>query len=152
MRGAKPIRTRRQRGNVTIELALSFAILIPIFVGVVRFGMACFYFTELQNAVRAGARFGSYRTYNSASSTPSADWTTAVKNTTVYGSPATGTRSVVPGLTPANVDVRVTFDRSVPDKIRVSITNFRVNLLVATMTIHKPASEFPYVGRYAPPE
>lgn len=143
---------RNQRGNVTIEMALAFAILIPVFTGVVRFGMACFYFSELQSAVRAGARFASYRTYNSDTSTPSADWVTAVKNTTVYGSPVVGTKTVVPGLKPENVDVTVTFTRAVPDQVKVSIKNFKVNLLVASMTINKPASEFPYVGRYAPPE
>jgi Flp pilus assembly protein TadG len=142
----------RQRGNVTVEMALAFAILIPVFVGVVRFGMACFYFSELQNAVRAGARFGSYRTYNSASNIPAADWETAVKNTTVYGSPETGSRPVAPGLTPENVSVSVTFDRNVPDQVKVGITNYRMNLLVASIVINKPASEFPYVGRYAPPE
>lgn len=142
---------RRQKGNVTIELALAIAILIPLFVGVIRFGMACFYFGELQNAVRTGARFASYRTYNSSTSTPAADWTDAVKNVTVYGSPTGGTRPVVPGLTPANVTVTVTFDRQVPDQVKVSITNFRMNLLVASRTVSKPSTEIPYVGRYAPP-
>lgn len=142
---------RRQKGNVTVELALALAILIPIFVGVIRFGMACFYFGELQNAVRSGARYASYRTYNSSTATPADDWAQAVKNVTVYGTPAGGTRPVVPGLTTGNVTVTVTFDRQTPDQVKVSITNFRMNLLVASQTINKPAAQIPYVGRYAPP-
>lgn len=144
-------KNRGRRGNVTVELALAMAILIPAFMGVIRFGLACFYFGELQNAVRTGARYASYRTYNSSTTVPAADWAQAVKNVTVYGSPAGGTRPVVPGLTPANVSITVTFDRQMPDQVKISITNYRMNLLVASRTINKPAAEIPYVGRYAPP-
>jgi hypothetical protein len=133
-------------------MALALLILVPIFLGVIRFGVACFYFSELQNAVRTGARYGSYRTYNSASPTPTADWTAAVRNVTVFGAPGGGTRPVVPGLTPQNVSVEMTFTRAVPDQVRVRIQNYDVNLWVTTVRLQKPFAEYPYVGRYAPPD
>lgn len=148
----KTQRRQDQRGSVLVEMAFGLLVLVPVLLGVIQFGMVSFYFSELQNAVRTGARFASYRVYDSRNDNPSDNFVTAVRNVTVYGSPDGGTKPVVSGLTPANVDVQVIFERAVPDRIRISVKDFQINLLVAKYRLQKPSAEYPYVGRFAPPD
>ena len=140
-----------ERGNALIEFALSFGFLFSVFAGIFQFGYAYFVYNEVESAVRAGARYASLRVYDSATSTPSAAYLTAVKGMVVYGDPAGGGQPVAPGLTTANVSVAVSMDRNVPKLVTVSIVNFPINAVVKTIQLNnKPKLAMPYMGRFAP--
>lgn len=145
-----PRRSLRQRGNAFIETALAFTILVPVFLGTFQFGLAFYYYNELASAVRAGARYASYRTYDSASATPSAAFVAAVQNMTVYGNPAGGVKPVVQGLSPSNIQVTFQTELQMPRYVRVSVRDFSMNVVLKTFRISKPESVFPFLGVYAP--
>ena len=143
-------RRRGQRGNALIEFALAFGFLFPVLTGTFQFGYAFFVYNELQNAVRQGARYAAYKTYDSSSTTPSTAFANSVKNAVVYGNPAGGTVPIVPSLTTANVNLQVTFTEGVPEMMTVSIQNYTLDAFLRTFSISKPAASFSYVGVYAP--
>ena len=145
----------RRRGSVMVEFTLSLLVLIPLALGGWSFGTAFFRYAELGSAVRAGARYASTLNYDSATSTPSASFLSAVQKMTVYGDPnanaATAT-PLVPGLSTANVNLTVGFANSAPSTMTVSITGFQVPTYIGTATLSgKPYVWFPYVGYWAPP-
>lgn len=144
------MKRRNQRGNALIEAALAFTILFPVFLGTFQFGLAFYYYNELVNAVRAGARYGSYRTYDSPSSTPSSTYVAAVRNMTVFGHPGGGTRPVVRGLTLNHINVTVQHVSGVPRYVRVAINQFPMNVVLTTFRVSRPSAVFPYLGVYAP--
>jgi Flp pilus assembly protein TadG len=145
-------RSKRQGGSTMIEFALSFGFLFSVFAGVFQFGYAYFVYNTLENAVRSGARYASLRVYDSATSSPSAGYLTAVKNMVVSGSPEGGVQPVAPGLTPAQVSVTVTMERNVPKNVTVSIVNYSINAVVTSFQLNgKPKLTFAYTGRFAPP-
>lgn len=143
-------RRRGQRGNALIEFALAFGFLFPVLAGTFQFGYAFFVYNELQNAVRQGARYAAFKTYDSSSTTPSTAFANSVKNAVVYGNPAGGTTPIVPSLTTANVNLQVTFTDGVPEMMTVSIQNYTLDAFLRTFSISKPAASFSYVGVYAP--
>jgi len=144
-------RNSGRRGNAMVEFALSFALLFPVLAGAYQFGYAFFIYNEMQTAVRAGARYASLRTYNSATSTPAADYLAAVQNVVVYGSPAGGEQPVVPGLEPDNVTVTVAFESGVPRQVTVGIENYQVDAVFRLLDFDKkPHVTMPYVGRFDP--
>lgn len=144
------MRRRRQRGNALIESALAFIVLVPVFLGTFQFGLAFYYYNHLASAVRAGARYASYRTYDSPNATPSAGYAQAVRNMTVYGDPNGGSRPVVKGLQPSHVNVSVQTINQAPAYVRVSVQNFPMNVVLRTFQMSKPEAVFPYLGVYAP--
>lgn len=140
-----------ERGNALIEFALSFGLLFAVFAGVFQFGYAYYTYNNLESAVRGGGRYASLRVYDSATSTPSAGFETAVKNMVVYGNPSGGGQPVVAGLTPENVVLTVTMSRNVPRQVSVAIASFDINAVVASFTLNgKPKTTFPFMGRFAP--
>jgi Flp pilus assembly protein TadG len=142
---------RGERGNAMVEFALSFGLLFAVFAGVFQFGYAFYVYNTLESAVRAGARYASLRTYDSATSTPSAAYLTAVRNMAVYGNPSGGTQPVAPGLTPEKVTLTVTMEKNVPVRVAVGITNYTIDAVVRSFTLtSKPRATFPYMGRFAP--
>ncbi len=143
-------RRKRQGGNALIEFALAFGFLFPVLTGTFQFGYAFFVYNELQNAVRQGARYAAYKTYDSSSATPSTTFANSVKNAVVYGNPAGGTTPIAPSLTTANVNLQVTFTSGVPEMMTVSIQNYTLDAFLRTFSISKPAASFSYVGVYAP--
>lgn len=143
----------RTSGSVLVEFTLSATFLIGVFLGVWQFGYGFFIYSELEQSVRAGARYASLRTYNSATSTPTSDFLTDVQNVVVYGDPAppNGATPVAPGLTTANVSVTVTFT-SVPTAINVAITGYKLPTYFGNQTLTgKPTTSFPFVGVFGPP-
>lgn len=143
--------SKGRRGNSLVEFALSFGFLFSVFAGVFQFGYAYFIYNTLESAVRAGARYASLRVYDSGTPTPSDAYLTAVRNMVVYGSPDGGVQPVAPGLTPAKVNVTVTFDRNVPKDVTVSIVNYTLNAVLTSYQLNgKPKLTFAYMGRFAP--
>jgi Flp pilus assembly protein TadG len=142
---------RRRSGSVLVEFTLSAAFLIALFLGVWQYGYGFYIYNELEESVRAGARYASLTTYNSANGTPTAAFQTAVQNVVVYGNPAGGTTPVAPGLTTANVSLTVTFT-SVPTEMNVAITGYALPTYYGTQTLSgKPTTTFPFVGVFGPP-
>ena len=145
---------QRTRGSVLVEFTLSATFLTAMFLGVWQFGYGFFTYNQLEEAVRAGARYASLQTYNSGTNTPTSALLTAVQNVVVYGnpSPAAGATPVAPGLTTANVSLTVTFNKSVPTAMTVAITGYNMSTYYGSQTLNgKPTTTFPFVGIYGPP-
>lgn len=141
-----------QRGSILVEFALTFLLLIALFSGAFEFGYVLFAYNTLVSAVREGARYASLRPYDSASSTPSPAFATAVQNMVVYGDPAGGTTPVLRGLAASNVQVSILTSGSAPLQVTVSITGFSVDAVFGTVILNnKPACSFPYLGIATPP-
>jgi Flp pilus assembly protein TadG len=143
----------KRNGSVLVEFTLSATFLVALFLGVWEFGYSFYIYSELEQSVRAGARYASLRTYNSANSTPTADFLTAVQNVVVYGDPAppAGATPVAPGLTTSNVSLTVTFT-SVPTTMNVAITGYTLPTYFGNQTLTgKPTTSFPFVGVFGPP-
>ena len=150
-----PVKVQEQRGSITVEFALSLLLLIPLFLGTWAFGYTFFQYAQLENAVRAGARYASEQIYDSATTTPSSAFLTAVQKVTVYGDPAADTTSATPvvtGLAPSNVQLTVTFTSGAPSAMTVSITNFQLQSYTNKVSLNgKPYVWFPYLGTWGPP-
>ena len=144
------LNNKSRRGNALIEFALAGGLLATLITSGFRFGYGFYAYNVLQGAVAAGARHASLRTYDSSTATPSATFSTAVGNMVVYGHPAGGTTPVIPGLTPANVQVSVVMNGGAPHQVRVSIVNYNLNALGDWSLDGKPFAQFRYVGRLAP--
>jgi Flp pilus assembly protein TadG len=145
---------KRQGGSVIVELTLSLTFLSALFLGTWQYGYTFYIYAELEQAVRDGARYASELTYDSGSSTPSADFLTAVQNVVVYGdpAPASGTTPVAPGLTTSNVSLTVTWVNGVPTAMTVAITGYQVPTYLGSATLNgKPTTTFPFVGIFGPP-
>ena len=122
------MRRNDKRGNVLVELTLSLTFLTTLFTGLWQYGYSCYLYAELEQAVRAGSRYASLKRYDSATTTPTSSFRTAVQNVVVYGdpAPANGATPIAPGLTAGNVALTVAFAGGVPSGITVSINNYRV--------------------------
>jgi Flp pilus assembly protein TadG len=143
------IRSRRERGNAMLEFTLAATFLIPMMIGTFQFGYGFYIYNRMVSSVQGGARYASLRDYDS-SSTPSERFITAVSNVVVYGDPAGGTNPIVPGLTTDKVQVTAAMVGSVPDTVTVSIRNFSIYAVVATIDLSgKPSASFRYRGRVA---
>lgn len=151
MRPVNPAKRRRQRGNAILEFALAFGFLFPAVTGTFQFGYAFFVYNGLQNAVREGARYAAFKTYESGSATPPSAFLNEVKNAVVYGDPAGGAVPVVANLTTDHVVLTVNWVNGVPGSMTVSIQNYTLDAFLKTFTISKPSATFSYVGVYAPP-
>jgi Flp pilus assembly protein TadG len=145
---------RSRSGSVLVEMTLALPFLTALFIGAWQYGRAFWIYSELENAVRAGARYGSNRIYRSSSGTPSGDFVNAVTNTVVYGDAfANSGTPVVPGLTAGNVQITMPdFNvKNAPQFVRVCITNnYDLGTFWQINVNSKPCAEFPYVGVYAP--
>lgn len=139
-----------RRGGALVEFALAFVFLLPLFYGTFQFGLAFFYYNELASAVRAGARYASYRRYDSATQFPSVEYERAVRQMAACGDPRGCLRPVIPNLSPSHIDVRVTFVSGVPALVTVSVKDYPMNVVFKTYKISKPSTTFPYLGVYAP--
>jgi Flp pilus assembly protein TadG len=145
------VNRRTRSGSVLVEFTLSATFLIALFLGVWQFGYGFYIYNELEESVRAGARYASLGTYNSGTSTPTGAFLTAVQNVVVYGDPAGGTTPVAPGLTTANVSLTVTFT-SVPTVMNVAITGYKLPTYFGNQTLTgRPTTAFPFVGVFGPP-
>jgi Flp pilus assembly protein TadG len=137
-------RAARTRGSAMVEMTLAMPLLVVLFLGIWEFGYACYLYNDVEQAVRAGARFASG--YNRHQ----AQWEQAVQNMVAYGTPAGGTKTIIPGLNPAtHVKVATDWDpKGNPLRVRVAIDGYSVGTF-GMITLHnKPQMELPYVGAW----
>jgi Flp pilus assembly protein TadG len=140
-----------RRGNAILEFALGAGILVAAFTGTFQFGYTFLQYNNLENAVVRGARYASLTPYDSATSTASAAFQTAVKNMVIYGSPTAGTSTVLPGLTTSHVNLTVTFTDGVPSGVTVSISGYTIQSIFANTTLtQKPQVSYVYQGIWSP--
>lgn len=150
------MRTRQWRhgsrsGSAILEFALSFVLIFPLLAGSFQFGYSFYVYNRMQTAVEGGARYASLRTYDSETATPSPAYLNAVRNQVVYGNPNGGSSPVLPGLTPNQVAVTMTFVSDAPRSVTVSIVNYQLNAVFRTLIFNnKPRVTMPYVGRWDP--
>ena len=126
---------RGERGTQLIELALVLPILMAFFAATAEFGRYFYNYSTLSKATRAGARYLATTPVNKVTAQGMANCTedAKVKRLVVYGDPnaADGSRPVVPGLKPENVDlVREGPILSVPDTVTVRIVNYNYTPLI----------------------
>lgn len=134
-----------------LEFAIGSGLLVAAFTGTFQFGYNFLQYNNLENAVARGARYASLAPYDSATTTPSAAFRTAVQNMVLYGSPSAGASPVLSGLTVSNINVTVTFTNAVPSAVMVSITGYTINSIFATATLtNKPQVTFSYQGIWSP--
>jgi Flp pilus assembly protein TadG len=137
-----------ERGNAFIELAVAVSVLVPLSLGTFQFGYSYYMYNKVCNAVRAGARYASLRTYEPGRHS---DFVAAVRNVVLYGNPAGGSTPVAASLAPGNVAVDVQMASGIPRTVRVAIVNYQLNAIVAQVNFNnKPSAMFPYTGRYSP--
>ena len=142
---------RNRDGNAMLEFAIGSGVLVMAFVGTFQFGYTFLQYNNLQNAVARGARYASLVPYDSTTTSPSAGFSSAVKNMVLYGSPTAGTSPVLPGLTTTNVNLTVTFTNGVPSAMNVSISGYTINSIFATSTLtNKPQITYAYQGIWTP--
>jgi Flp pilus assembly protein TadG len=148
----RPVITRKSaQGSVMLEFALGFTLVVPLLLGLFQFSYTFFLYNQLTTAIRAGGRYAATRIYDSRTETPTAAFTTAVRNMVVFGSPEGGTTPVVPGLTPSQVRVRMEFEQNAPSHVVVDIDDFTINNLIKPYLLSgKPRAVFSYFGRWAP--
>ena len=142
---------RNRGGTAMLEFAIGSGVLVAVFTGTFQFGYTFLQYDNLQNAVARGARYASLVPYDSAGTTPSAAFQTAVQNMVLYGSPATGASPVLSRLTPENVNLTVTITNGVPSAMTVSITGYTIDSIFATSALtDKPKVTYVYQGIWSP--
>lgn len=145
------MRRPRQNGNALIEFALGFSLLVPLFAGLFQFGYTFWVYNQLHTAVRAGSRYAATLPYDSSTATPSKAYADAVKNVVVYGAPRGGSTPLLPGLTPANVRIRMQFDQGAPATVVVDIEGLTIPAVFRSYILTgRPRATFRYQGRWAP--
>jgi Flp pilus assembly protein TadG len=144
-------RAGRGNGTAAMELALSLPVLVGLLLGTLQFGYSFFIYNELEQAVRAGARYASLRSYASLTQTPDAAYAAAVRNVVVFANPAGGTQAVAPGLTAASVFITMKMRNGAPSAVTVGINGYRLPQIISSVLLtNKPATQFPYLGVLAP--
>jgi Flp pilus assembly protein TadG len=142
---------RKRQGSALLEFALATGILVPLFAGTFQFGYTLHVYNNLQSAVRGGARYASMRSYDSASGTPSNEFSTAVKNMVVYGNPGGTGQPVSRGLTVSNVQIQPNMNGAAPESITVQIAAYTIDAVFTSFTFNsKPSTTFPYTGTAMP--
>src|SRR5215472_1015862 len=142
---------RKRRGSSLLEFAVATGILVPLFTGVFQFGYALFVYNNLESAVRGGARYASLRSYDSASSAPSDEFSRTVKNMVVYGNPEGVGRAAAAGLSAENVRILPNMNGAAPESMTVEITDYAINAVFTSFRFNgKPSVTFPYSGTPAP--
>ena len=131
---------RAQKGHAMLELALSAGVLTACLGGIFQFGYTFYIYNQLVSAVGDSARYASRLSMSGDMEVDKA----AIRSMVVYGEskPAPGMLSVVPHLSPQQVEVEF-----VDDAVRVAIRGYKVDALVTTIDFDgRPAVEFPYIG------
>ncbi len=148
MRTTTITRKRRQGGNVSIEFALSFALLWGLVSGVYSMGHSLYTYNQLTIAVSNAARFA-----GRDGIVPSKEqFKDRIKNVAVYGNPEGTGSPVVSGLQTSNIDVEIEEDSAgVPRNVTVEVSSFNIDgVFWKTNLVNKPYATSRYAGRYQP--
>jgi len=141
----RTIKNKSERGNALLEFALGWSVLWLLFAGIYQFGYSFYVYNAVMTSVANAAQMGSKMTYDTAS--PST-FTTALQNMVVYGNTTAGARSIVPGLSTANVSVNVNPAGTIPTDITITINNFTIDALFAHFTFNgKPRATTVFMGQ-----
>jgi len=142
---------RNRKGSALVEFAIGSTVLVAVFTGTFQFGYTFLQYNNLENAAARGARYAAVATYDSATTTPSAAFQTAVQNMVLYGSTTAGASPVLPGLAASNVNLTVTFSNGIPSAMTVAITGYTINSVFTNFTLtNKPQVSCPYLGIWSP--
>ena len=141
-------RKRRQRGNLSIEFALSVTLLWTTVGGVYSLGHSLYAYNQLTVAVSNAARFGGRDGLGSSVT----QFTDRIKNVAVYGNPEGTGDAILTGLRTSNVDVAIERDSSgIPRSVTVGIQNYTLDgVFWQTSLKNKPYATARYAGRYQP--
>ena len=113
---------RDDRGVQLVELAIVLPVLFVLCAGVVEFGRYFYEYTTAAKGARAGARYLASKSATSVGT----NWQANAKNLVVYGNTAGSGTPILPGLSPANVDVQYSGGvAAVPDMVKISIVNYK---------------------------
>lgn len=131
-----------ERGSTLVEFAIALTIFLTAMFAVMEFGRALWVHNALTDAARRGARYAALHS--------SADLD-AVKNVVVYGDPAGGSQSVVPNLTPANVQVTYSDFALNKGTATVSVTGYQFQFVIPIIgtTITMPSYSTTFKGENA---
>lgn len=143
------MRRNRSRGSTTVQLAVALPLLVSLFLSTWQFGYSYYLYNELEQAVRAGARYGSRQAYDGTHGDLSTI-TTAVQKMVVYGDPAAGAGAtpLVSGLATSNVAVSFTPNNGRPLTVQVNIRDYSTGTFWSIIPSNKPSAQFPYLGIY----
>ncbi|MEZ5367227.1 MAG: pilus assembly protein [Bryobacterales bacterium] len=135
-----------QKGNSVVEFALIYPVVFVAMGGLFGLGHAFYAYNSLQSAMRSAARYGSLAPYDLPNGT---GWKAAVRNMAVYGDPDPGpnARSLVPGLTLANVQASAYVPETEPIMVTVAVTNFEYDFIFTKFNTSQPVVTFPFLGR-----
>lgn len=139
-------RLNTRRGSALLEFALTGLLLCASLTGVISIGWNAYVYDALVTRVTDGARYASRMDCDGAP--PSvANYQASVQRFVVYGNPGGGTTSVLPNLTPANVNVQLDHT-SMNATVTVSITGYTVGIgsLGAFTLVDRPSVTMPYAG------
>ena len=138
-------RNQSERGNAILEFALGWSVFLLLFAGVFQYGYTMYVYNALMTSITNAAELGSKLNYDTAS--PST-FTNQVQNMVLYGDTTAGTKSIIPGLTASNITISVNPEDSMPTDITITIQNFSVNAVFATLAFNgKPRVTAVYMGQ-----
>jgi hypothetical protein len=135
------------RGSSIVEFAVGIGVLWLLFSGVYQFGYSFYIYNKLQTNVNNAAVFATWYTYDVSNTSA---FSTGLKNLVVYGSLASGTKPVVPGLTTGNVDIQINPIGGYPTDITIRIKNYQIASIFARYMLQdKPRVTTLYMGKIA---
>lgn len=113
---------RDEQGVQLLELAIVLPIMLLLFAGVAEFGRYFYEYTTLAKSARLGARYLASKSVMSSSN----NWKGNAKNMVVYGNIGGTGDPIMPGLSPANVDIQYAGGPAgVPDTVTVKIIDYQ---------------------------
>ncbi|MFN8006881.1 MAG: TadE family protein [Terriglobia bacterium] len=139
----------RSGGQALVEFAIVLPFLLLVMFGITEFGRAYYQYNTLSKAIRNGARYLSSNTYSSAN-------LTNTQNLVVYGNTAGSGPPMLPGLTPAMINITPSggatpYDEiNPPQYVNVAVNNYAFSSLVPGIislnVTFSPQVTFRYVG------
>ena len=137
------------QGHVMVEFGIGYSFVLLLFAGTIGFGHLFHVYNSAQSAVRSAARFASLEAYDLPSGT---EWSTAVKNMAVYGTPAPqcSPEPIVPNFSTTNIAVTANTVSGVPESVVVE-ADFEVQTPFFSFSLSHPRVTFPYLGQIVGP-
>jgi Flp pilus assembly protein TadG len=138
-------------GNAAVEFALSISVLAVLFTGVYQYGYTMYAYNALETGVANAARSALRTTLRADSK---AAYRAALQNLVVYGNTTGAGAALVPGLTPAHVNVTLTPDSATaaPETVTVAINGYTIDGMFGRYQMtNSPRLTMPYSGNFMVP-